>query len=506
LFGVKRHYPKSTTTHAPARLCFAVFLVALLLYLLIPTKEYYWDGIGFALTIENARLNIPSLFQPNHLVYNLVGYFAWRGLALLNVSARALYVLQALNAIIAAATVFLVWRILLAMTGSLRHATALAALFAFSATWWKFATDADAYIPSIFFLVLSFWFLLPEKRPRPLIIASLHTAAMVLHQLALFFCPVAIVCLWRQQADRRHRLITVFQYLVSSGVLTAGLFVCAYRLSGAGNFWRWITTHSEDSSFTFDVPRAIALSLRGTLQLFFGGKFSLLHMDVVTVLGTIALGVALVLFGHSLARLNRPDRSVWMSFRARTIEEKQLLVWLAAYILLLLFWLPQNTFYRLFYLPALVFLCGLAAGNSKTHSGALPLFVAAVFAWNFTFLIYPYSRTATNEVLDFAMHHRTDWPQDTAIVYRQFHSDLCTISYFSPQASWQYAPGDAGQMEMLRANLGRKGITLWLEGTAYDALSATAAGKAWLLDHIDSERSLIYASRAHKIRFFRVRG
>lgn len=122
---------------------------------MIPTKEYYWDGIGFALPIEGAHDKTASLFQPNHLVYNLVGYFVWKALALLHVSVRALYVLQALNAVVAATTVFLVWHILLAITQSSRRATTLAALFAFSSTWWKFATDADAYIPFVLFLVLS---------------------------------------------------------------------------------------------------------------------------------------------------------------------------------------------------------------------------------------------------------------------------------------------------------------------------------------------------------------
>lgn len=507
LFGDQQKNSKSRIANAPVGRGLAIFLVALLVYLMIPTKQYYWDGVGFALAIEGARGSVAPLFQPNHLVYNVVGYFAWRGLAWLEVSVRALYMLQALNAIIAAATVLLVWRILFAMTGSLRRSTALAALFAFSATWWKFATNVDAYIPSIFFLVLSFWFLLPDKRPRPMIIALLHTAAMVLHQLALFFFPVAIVCLLRQQTEKHHRLKTVLQYMVTSGVLTACSFISAFRLSRPENFWRWITTHAEDSTFTFNVPRAIALSLNGTLRLFFGGKILLLRLDTVMVLGIIALGTTLVLLMRSLVRLKRPARQDWkLLCTSLMIGEKQLLVWLAAYILFLLFWLPDNTFYRLFYLPALVFFFGSATNGTKTHSRALPLLVAAVFAWNFTFVIYPYSRTASNEVLNFAMLHGTDWPKDTAIVYGLFHSDLWTISYFNPQVSWQYAPGDAGQMEMMRTNLRRKGVTLWLEGTAYDELNATAAGQAWLRNHIDSAGSLIYRSRALQVRFFRVRG
>jgi hypothetical protein len=488
----------------PRYLCLAVFVLALLIYLLIPTKMYYWDGVGFALTIERAGNDLASLFHPNHLIYNFVGYFAWRGLAALNISVRALGVLQGLNAVIAAATVCLVWRVLFELTASLRRATELAALFALSATWWKFATDADAYISSVFFLVFSFWFLLPEKRPRPMLVAALHAVAIVLHQLALLFLPVVLVGISRQKVEGKSRKRMVLRYMSLTAVLTTLSYVYAFVLCHPGNFWQWITTHSTDSSFSFDIPHAIHMSLRGMVRLFFGGKSTFWDMDLITTMGTIILVVTIILFLRSLAPLIRSSRPFGILSLKRIAEEKPLLVWVFIYIFFLVFWLPQNTFYRLFYLPPLIFLAAIPC-RTPIHGHFLSRFAAVMLLWNFTFLIYPYSHTEANEVLQFAEQRSHDWPKNTAVAYSDFHSDLWTISYFNPQVSWLSLSGDAGQLEDLHAALRQKGVSLWLEGTVYDALNSNDEGKAWINKHIDHERSIIHRSHAHEIRFFRMR-
>jgi hypothetical protein len=47
-----------------------MFPAMLLVYLLFPTKNYYWDGIFFARVIEDASTLNPSLLHPNHLAGN----------------------------------------------------------------------------------------------------------------------------------------------------------------------------------------------------------------------------------------------------------------------------------------------------------------------------------------------------------------------------------------------------------------------------------------------------
>lgn len=468
----------------------ALLLLPLVIYLLLPTREFYWDGVAFAIDIEKAHGNIRSVIEPNHLIYGLTGYLLH---AALGSHVRVLFLMQALNGILAGLSVLLVYRILREITGSEYRSRWLALWFAFSATWWKFATDADAYIPSVFFLLLCSWLLFAGKKPRPFAVAVLHTVAMLFHQLAVFFLPVAVAGLWRQ--GEQARAGRILRYTLSAFLLTLGVYVCAYP---GGGFFHWITTHSSDSAFSFDIVHNLAISLRGNLRLFVGGKLALLKLDAVTLLGlaVLAMLVAMLVWrAGEIVRVARELRSreTWQWLLAQW----PLLIWIGCYLLFLAFWLPQNTFYRLFYLPAVVFLVGALGLREKAQAGrALAITMTALFLWNFTMFIYPHARIENNEPLRFAIEHHADWPPGTRIVFHEFHSDLWTISYFNPQASWM---GVASLADIER------GHPQWLEGTAYDLVKAQPGGEAWLANHIDMPGSLIYHSPGHTNRFYRTR-
>src|SRR6185369_16782604 len=182
-----------TLTHRPAAILTVLSLGLLALYLAFPTKAYYWDGVVFAQAIEDvAGGSAPaiSLAHPNHLVYNFAGYFVYRLLHGFDANLRAITALQILNSIFSSASATILFLILRDTLRSTYHAAWLTLLFALSATWWKFSTDANAYIPSVFFLLLSFYLVLPGRKPRPLSCALCFFAAMCFHELAVIAFPV----------------------------------------------------------------------------------------------------------------------------------------------------------------------------------------------------------------------------------------------------------------------------------------------------------------------------
>src|SRR6185503_7112713 len=128
------------------RLAWVVFPGILLIYLLFPSRNYYWDGIFFARVIEDVPGVTPSLLHPNHLLYNVVGFFLYRCARTLGLNWRAVEVLLFANSVVSVLTAFVLFRILSRSLQSSYVAWTLTLLFAFSATWWKFSTDADAYI------------------------------------------------------------------------------------------------------------------------------------------------------------------------------------------------------------------------------------------------------------------------------------------------------------------------------------------------------------------------
>ncbi|HET9129419.1 MAG TPA: hypothetical protein VFO86_00640, partial [Terriglobia bacterium] len=182
-----------------------VFAVTLIVYLSLPTKIYYGDGIGFADDIESAQSDPSLLFQANHLIYDSVGYVAWTAARVIHPDVRALNVLQALDSFFGAASAALLCYILYVLFDSPYISVCLSFGFAFSATWWRYATDADSYTASTFFLIASLLFVLPSRNSKPILLALAHTAAMLLHQLAFLFYPACLVGLWIQTRDRPLR-------------------------------------------------------------------------------------------------------------------------------------------------------------------------------------------------------------------------------------------------------------------------------------------------------------
>src|SRR4051812_11509272 len=128
----------------------------LALYLLLPTKNYFWDGVDFAQHIEDATKLDASLIHPNHLFYNAFGYLMYQATQALGLGLRAIEVLQITNSILSVLAAYIFFLIIKQTLNSPYLCYVLTLFFSLSATWWKYSTDADSYIPSVLFIILSF--------------------------------------------------------------------------------------------------------------------------------------------------------------------------------------------------------------------------------------------------------------------------------------------------------------------------------------------------------------
>ena len=212
-------------------------------------------------------------------------------------------------------------------------------------------------------------------------------------------------------------------------------------------------------------------------------------------------------------------RSLGKTIRLRWVSELRLephqrtvlllsLLWTLVYLLFLFFWLPQNTFYRLFYLPALILLLGLGLSsfkNKASKSWRLAAFVVAVGLANFLFLIYPFSHVEKYPPLALALQMNREWSPGTVIYYGAENSDEGLMRYFNPATRWKLL--DPKSLELLRVELAdiySKGGTAWLETTAIDRLSATVEGARWLETHARKESLKELNDGAYEIRFIQV--
>ena len=473
----------------PAPPAWPWLLLPLAVYLLLPTRNYYWDGVAFAINVEKL-LPLRDVLHPNHLLYAAAHEWLYRAALLIGLKTRALFLMQFVNSLLAWGAVVLVYRALRRVALGIEAAVAGALAFAFAATWWKFATDADAYTPSIFLLLCAYD--LVETRSSVVLAGLAHLAAMLFHELAFLFLPVALL---RLKQPKR-----MASYAACSLAPTAVVYALAYRtvfgeFSAAG-LARWLTAHSPDSSFSWNPLRGAGLTLAGTVRLLFGGRLGELKATPFTIAGAVAAAACLVAVAIGWKR-SRPVRL--------RMPPKELILWVGLYAAFLFFWMPQNTFYRLFYLAPLVLAACCAVDRAKPDR-LLPWALSGVlFAWNLAFAIYPQSRVENNAPLRFALAERAHWPPGTPITFHTFHPDLWTISYFNQQAAWiGFDRMDLARLDENLADARRRGQSLWLEATAYDFLCGDPAGQRWLASH-PAAALLRFRDAKHEFRFYRVR-
>lgn len=201
---------------------FLLSLFILAVYLALPCKAYFFDGIMYAAVVDGREPNWENkLFWSNHMTFNLFGRIFWRlGRALglpFGADGAGYSALATMNSFFGAAVVglFFLW------LKKLKVRSAIAILFtgalAFSYTFWWRATDAQVYPPHIFLLLLC-WMLTCSYARAPTkgklaLLALLISLAINTHQMNIFYVPVVVYAIWKAHAilrERWRRLLALF--------------------------------------------------------------------------------------------------------------------------------------------------------------------------------------------------------------------------------------------------------------------------------------------------------
>ena len=420
-----------------------------LLYLAFPTREYYWDGVAFAIQIETTR-DWHKFFSVHHLFYDFVGEALYR---LSGTHIRVLYLLQWTNCLAGGVLLGLAYRLFRSFDVPVTNCAACMAIVGASATFWKFTTDVDSYILANIFLVATYLSLsrsvgLSRSVARG---ALLHVCAMMMHQVSALFYPVGLALIWRRSRERFWHDAAL--YTLISAVGTLAIYAVAFRLSTAreaSTLLGWLTFHA-DLPFSFSLVNSSRWLALGTGRLLIGGKLSKTAYFAGPV-SAIFLGFMAAGFWRARSRF-RSVLSVW-----------PLLVWIVVYAAFLLFWEPHGTVYRIFYLIPLIAL--LAVATRAISARPLVFLACALLCWNFSQFIYPKTRVENNLPLAAALEERKNWPQGTAVIFGEFVTDLWTIRYFNPQVTWiGIDTPDPARVAAYAAQFERDGGSVYLDWT-----------------------------------------
>jgi len=517
--GTDIRSPWVASLFTQTRLSILLFLSVLLIYLVLPTSDYYWDGISFAQNIEDSRSLSPDLLHPNHLIYTPVGYLIHTGLAQIGFSLRSLDVLRMINSLLSALSSWVLFYILLALTRSRYLSISLAVIFSFSGYWWKFSTDANAYIPSVFFLLVTCYLLLPNRRVRPFLIALLHVTAILFHQLAVFFYPAVLAALWQQssQTPAKGRVLKLARYSLTALLATSSIYYGGFLLrfgkADLVSFVSWMTSYSPEVSFSSDFLRNAAYSLRGHHRLFFKLRIRIFReiADPLAYMVAFVLLIAVVVFFYKLVIHRRQLKSILVTtFNRKWWTAPPLpavVLWLGSYLIFLFFWLPQNTFYRMFYLPAILLLFGvLLSDQQRKRTYTTAVFAAVVFLWNLAFSALPDTNPRVNPPLQFAQEMGSEFGVGDTVYYAIFNTDDWMIRYFNPQTVWKpiemdHLAGIEGELD----DLYRDNKRAWLDTTAVDQIESAGGNyQEWLDHHAQPGAHYELIKPGYRIRFLKL--
>ncbi len=500
-----------------------MFLLAV--YLVLPTRNHYWDGIGFALNIEGVEQNEsghyfsdqtlgPVYYNPNHLMYNALGRVLYVSLKSVAPGIRALDVLVLWSILSSVAASCMLFHLLLRVTAQYMVSIWLTLLFAFSATWWKFSTDANAYVPGTAALMICALLVARRKGPSVLLIGLFHALAMLIHQIAIFFYPAMLVAIWVHRAwpNRFARARGVLVYTAVSGGSVAGAYLAVWflalrRPADPMMFLAWITSNGLDVLSRKPFFAHVASMLLANLRTLFGGRVSLAlgHIHVGLLIPVVVIVVlCAVLIVRSLwqQEWSRPRWPLPASVHFP-------LVWLAGFLAFLSVWLTEYPYYRLFCLPAFVLLLGSLL--RRTHlrgrqlSHPLPAFVVLMTALNLVMYIGPYAQVEASPPLHLALQAREIWKGDVVVYYAKFTCDNWWMKYFNMGTRWRKA--DLDRHGVLAAEVrgvigsGRRvfldtGVLAHLESTSEDSTNSGLI--------LSKGRKLGVSGNKHQIQFLEI--
>ena len=496
---------------------FSILLLAsslLLLFCLFPTRNHYWDGIGFSLNIEGHSQDYNGIapdqasvngiyYNPNHLLFNLTGYLLFRSVEAIFPDARAFEVLRLLSICCAIGSAILVMLLLYRATGDRLLSFFCALGMSVSATWWKYATDANAYIPSTFLLVAAAFLLIgKERRGTVLAVGLLHAAAMLLHQIAIFFFPAALLILYQRSPRKIPAYITAAAFPVA--IAYAAVW---YGALGHGwepkQFLTWITSNGSDVLNQHSPVARLAESFRSSVRLIFGGRISLARAFLSTP-SLIALGMLMAAAITTFFRTVFRSKPAWRKLPAQLTGF--LAVWIGSFGLFLLFWLTEYPYYRIFYLPALTMLAGLVISRCLTVrqdrvAASLVVFIAT---FNFTFYIYPYSIPEATPPVRVAEGARKIWGQDVLVLYKEFSCDNWMMRHFNNQTKWKRAADDHHGLVRQIKEATNAGHSVWMDTSVLGHIDQSPGMSKDLSYHVKITDHFGVSNRKHQMRFAKV--
>ena len=381
-----------------------LFFGTLAVYWLTRTHLNTFDAVAYAnqigLASETGKLR--PLFHPHHLLFNALGFGAWRLARLLGYGGGPLVVNQTLNAALGAWGVGLFYATLRRLQPVGPAPTLIALGLAGSFGWWICATDGRVNMPSGV-LMLAALGVLVRLRERPssgqaALAGGLAGLAVLFHESAGLFGVVGTVGICTAVSGRkRGGLLLAYGAAWAAVVLAAygSVGVFALHLHSLPEFKHWMNAYAERGWWwDFHILHNLRLDLFGLRHAVFAQPLgrTALAQTPLQPLGTAALVLLWLGYGLSLLGILAAGYAVLAALPRllRADPDRPIIIvclaWIAVYAAFFTVWCPGAF---VFWVPVLVPL-GTLLLLAHPNLRLLGVWIGVFVGLNFLAGILPY--------------------------------------------------------------------------------------------------------------------
>lgn len=451
----------------------ALSLLFLVLYNLTLTYHYSYDALCYALDMEFGTL--AGLFHPNHVLYSGLGKVLWKAAVGMGYATRALFLMQRVNAVVAAlAVAVLAWTLIRRFGWA--WGVVGAALFGVSQAFWIEVVDGGCYAWASLATCVLFALFIHSDTWAPFWLGVWHGVLILFHQLLVLATPAFLLKL-----ERKKRI----PYLAGLGVVAGGMYAAIATLFYGQSFhqaMRWMLGPARQPHgtainfffwFSFDFWHGLGQLWEGLVRAIVAPVTA--HASVSAwleqvIFALIALFVVVLDYRSlkSKHRVGEPFVALW--------------VWVLTMNLFLLFYIPGAPRFRLMFLPVLIYLALEVFARFPSRGWGLGLagiLVAAVAFINFRDVIRPDSQPENNPHL-----LRTWWvahtlkPGDTFLFKGRGSETIVNVyvAYFAPHIHgrsfrgyfFENPQGDLQELTAMVQNAQKAHQPIYIESTLFN--------------------------------------
>lgn len=219
-----------------------VFSAAAVLFLLLLRSNHYsTDSLDYAWNIRESR----HLFHEHHILYNPIVWLIHRTLNLLWINIDTILAAQIYSSILAVLSSILIYRIGRDLLSSKRTSWLLAAACFFSFGVWRYATQVEVYLGSLFFILCMIKLLTKRKQDEVewksiLLISASWVLAVGHHQTnVLLAIPLFAFAFYQGGMKLTFRLSAAVSII--AGLTTLAIYFIGMKVEGESNLLAFAT-------------------------------------------------------------------------------------------------------------------------------------------------------------------------------------------------------------------------------------------------------------------------